>query len=149
VAAGDLVNTRDVIIVKSRPFLEPGEVVAHVVRALEGPPRWLAMILALVIGLGVGALIRVPFLGFPIVFLVYTGSYQRRIVLATDRAVLLIAGGRFRFAPRKLLARLDVETRIGPVRGLFLRIEVAGRRLYAVPRSAAEVAAADADLEES
>jgi hypothetical protein len=142
------INTREVIIAKSAPFLEPGEVVAHVVRALEGPPRGVAIALSLVIAFGAGALIRVPFLAFPIFVLVYTVSYQRRIILATDRSVLLIAGTRLRFTPRRLLDRLDLETRIGPVKGLFLRIEVAGHRMYVVSRTAAEVKAADADLDE-
>jgi hypothetical protein len=146
--AGGLINTREVIIAKSQRFLEPGEVVAHVVRALEGPPRGVAIALGLLIGLGIGALIRVPFLGFPLAVLVYTASYQRRIVLATDRSVVLIGGTRLRFRPRTLLARLDLETPIGPVRGLFLRIQLAGRRLYVVPRTAAEVAAADSDLDD-
>jgi hypothetical protein len=146
--ADGLINTREVIIAKSERFLEPGEVVAHVVRALDGPPRGLAIVLALVIGFGVGGLIRVPFLAFPIFILVYTASYQRRIILATDRSVVLIGGTRLRFTPRKLIERLDLETRIGPVKGLFLRIELAGRRMYVVSRTAAEVAAADADLDE-
>jgi hypothetical protein len=146
--AQGFINTREVIIAKSERFLEPGEVVAHVVRALEGPPRWAALLLALVIGIGIGALIRVPFLGFPLFILVYTGAYERRIILATDQALVLLGGSRFRFTPKKLLARLDVETRIGPTKGLFLRFELAGRRLYLVPRTASELAAADADLEE-
>ena len=144
-----LINTREVVIDKSAPFLEPDEVVAHVVKALEGPPRSLAIILALVIGFGISVVIQIPFWGFPLFVIVYTSAYQRRIILATDQALLLLGAGRYRFAPKKVLARLDLETRIGPVKGLFLRTEVDGRRLYLTPRTVQEAAAADAELDES
>ena len=140
------INTREVIIERSQPFLEPGEVVAHVVKALEGPPRWVAMVAAVVIGVGVSILILVPFLGFPLFVLVYTAAYQRRVILATDQALVLIGGGRFRFTPRKLLARLDIETPIGPLQGLFLRTELDGRRLYITSRTVSEANAADRDI---
>src|SRR5262245_52383657 len=145
---GGLINTREVVIEKSRPFLEPGEVVAHVVKALEGPPKWLAMILGLIIGIGISILILAPLLGIPLFVLAYTSAYRRRILLATDQALVLLAGGRYRFTPKKVLARLDLETRIGPTQGMFLRTEVDGHRLYVTPRSAPEVAAADAEIEE-
>jgi hypothetical protein len=146
--SGGFINTREVVVAKSRPFLQPGEVVAHVVKALEGPPRWVAMLLGLVIGIGISILILLPLLGVPIFALVYTGSYKRRILLATDRSLVVLAGGRFRFTPRSVLSRLDLETRIGPLQGLFLRTEVDGRRLYVVARSSPEVHAADADIED-
>jgi hypothetical protein len=143
-----LINTREVVLEKSKPFLEPGEVVAHVVKALEGPPRWVAMVAALVIGIGISILILVPFLGFPLFVLVYTAAYQRRLILATDEGLVLLGCGRFRFAPKKLLARLDIETPIGPVQGIFLRTELDGRRLYVTSRTVAEAKAADRDIEE-
>jgi len=146
--AGALINTREVVIEKSRPFLEPGEVVAHVVKALEGPPRWVAMILGLVIGVGVSILIFVPILGVPLFVLAYTSAYKRRVILATDRALVIVNCGRYRFTPCSVLARLDLETRIGPLKGLFQRIELDGRRMYVVPRSTSEVIAADADIED-
>jgi hypothetical protein len=144
-----LINTREVVIEKSAPFLEPDEVVAHVVKALEGPPRWIAIILALIIGFGISIVVQIPFWGFPLFVLVYTSAYQRRVILATDQALLLLGAGRYRFAPKKVLARLDLETRIGPVRGLLLRTEVDGRRLYLTPRTVQEASAADAELDES
>jgi hypothetical protein len=141
------INTREVIMERSQPFLERGEVVAHVVKALEGPPRWVAMLAAAVIGVGVSIVILVPFLGFPLFVLVYTAAYQRRVILATDQALVLLGAGRFRFTPKKVLARLDIETPIGPVQGLFLRTEVDGRRLYITSRTVAEAKAADDDIE--
>jgi hypothetical protein len=149
VAVAGLINTREVVIEKSAPFLEPGEVVAHVVKALEGPPRWLAIVLALVIGFGISIVIQIPFWGFPLFALVYTSAYQRCVILATDEALLLLGAGRYRFTPKKVLARLDLETRIGPVQGLMLRIELDGRRLYLTARTVQEATAADAELDES
>ena len=143
-----LINTREVVLEKVPPFLEPGEVVAHVVKAVEGPPRWVALLLALIVGIGISIVIQVPFLGFPLFVLVYLAAYQRRLILATDQALVLVGCGRFRFTPRKVLERFDIETPIGPLKGIFLRAELGGRRLYITPRTVQEVAAADADIEE-
>ena len=143
-----LINTREVVLEKVPPFLEPGEVVAHVVKAVEGPPRWVALLLALIVGIGISIVIQVPFLGFPLFVLVYLAAYQRRLILATDQALVLVGCGRFRFTPRKVLERFDIETPIGPLKGIFLRSELGGRRLYITPRTVQEVAAADADIEE-
>ena len=144
-----LINTREVVIEKSAPFLEPGEAVAHVVKALEGPPRWVVIILAFVIGFGISVVIQIPFWGFPLFVFVYTSAYQRRVILATDQALLLLGAGRYRFTPKKVLARLDLETRIGPTHGLLLRTEVDGWRLYLTFRTVQEATAADAELDES
>jgi hypothetical protein len=143
-----LINTREVVLEKVEPFLEPGEVVAHVVKAVEGPPRWVALLLALIVGIGISILILVPFLGFPLFVLAYTAAYQRRLILATDEGLVLVGCGRLRFTPKKVLKRFDIETPIGPLKGLFLRTELDGRRLYVTPRTAPEVAAADADIAE-
>ena len=61
---------------------------------------------------------------------------------------MLVGCGRFRFTPKKVLDRLDIETPIGPLKGMFLRTELDGRRLYITPRTVQEVAAADADIED-
>jgi hypothetical protein len=149
VASGGFINTSEVVIEKSRPFLEPGEVVAHVVKAVEGPPRSIAIVLGFVIGIGLSIVLGAPLLGVPLFVLVYTSAYQRRVILATDDALMLLGCGRYRFTPKKVLARMDLETRIGPLRGLFLRTDLDGRRLYVTARSAPEVAAADADIDDS
>jgi hypothetical protein len=143
---GGFINTREMIIERSRPLLEPNEVVAHVVKAVEGPPRWIAMLLGIVIGVGLSILIMAPLLGVPLFALAYTSAYKRRVILATDQSLVLIAGTRYRFTPKSVLARLDVETRIGPLQGLFLRTVVDGRRLYVTPRTTTEVYNADADI---
>jgi hypothetical protein len=141
-------NTRDRLIADSARFLEPGEAVGHVVRALEGPNRWIGVGLTMVIGVLIAVLTNVAPLAIAAMGLAYTGMYQRRLILSTDRRLLLLAGGRFRFTPRSVLETLDLETRIGPLKGLFLRSSLAGRRLYIVARTAPEAKASDADLED-
>lgn len=144
---GPVRNTRERLIERSRPFLEPGEVVAHVVRALEGPSRWIAMALAFVVAYGL-LLATEGFapLGLAGFCLVYTRLYARRLILATDRRLVIVGGGRFRFTPKKFLDSLPIDTRIGPLKGMFLNTTLNGRRLFIVPRSVREVAAADADV---
>jgi hypothetical protein len=144
--APSFVNTRERIIEKAAPLLERGEVVAHVIRGLEGRNRWLGMLIALAVAFPFGYFVP-PILIVPIYYLVFTGMYPRRIILATDRGVVVIAGRRLQYEPRAVLDRLDVETPIGPMKGSFWRhVVLNDRRIYVVPRSYPEVAAADADL---
>jgi hypothetical protein len=142
VAAG-----RDKIVEAAAPLLSPGESIAHVVKALEGPNRWIAVTAGIVIGLGLSIVTGIPILAVFVFLLVFTRLYARRVIVATDRAVHLLAGGRWGFTPRLLLQSVDVETAIGPLRGLWLRTDAfAGRRLYVTKASVGEVRNADADL---
>ena len=89
-AAGWL-NNRDTIIAKAQPLLEPGEIVAHVVRAMEGINRWLGVAIAFVVafpldGPAAGA---VPG-AFALFILLFTSLYPRRIILATDQALVVV-----------------------------------------------------------
>jgi hypothetical protein len=130
------------------PHLEPGEVVAHVVKALEGPNRWLAMMVAILVVFAIGTLVPgAGLLLLPLMLLTYTSLYRRRLILATDHSLVILGGSRFSFVPRSVVARLPVETPIGPTKGLWLRVVVDGRKMYVVPRSVQELRAADADLE--
>lgn len=145
VVLNDLRNSRERIIENALPMLEPGESVAHVVRALEGPNRWIAMTIALAVGLGMSLVVGL--LGILAMWLVFTRLYARRVLLATDHDLVVVGCGRWRFTPKVVLDRLDLETRIGPLKGLWLETRVGGRRLYVVARTAREVASADADLD--
>ncbi|MDQ1424267.1 MAG: hypothetical protein QOD72_1765 [Acidimicrobiaceae bacterium] len=146
--AASFINTREAIIEKAAPLLEPGEVVAHVIRGMQGMNRWLGMLIAIVVAFPIGLFVP-PIFIVPIYYLLFTGMYPRRIILATDDALVVLAGGRLRYAPKSVLDRLDVETPLGPMRGTFWRFVVLnGRRVYIVPRSYPEVVAADADLSE-
>jgi hypothetical protein len=141
-------NDRRRLIEKSRPFLDDGEVVAHVIRALEGLNRWVGLAIAAVIAFGLTIAVKLPpVIGALILMLVFTRLYARRVIVSTDRGIVVLAGGLWRFTPKARLDRLDLETRIGPLRGVWLETNLNGRRLFVVPRSAVEVAESDADLD--
>jgi hypothetical protein len=141
-------NTRENIIDKAAPLLEPGEVVAHVVRALDGRlNRWAGVAIAFVAAFSLASVLRIPILGIVLFFALFTSLYPRRILLATDRALVVVQGGRWRFTPRRVLDRLDIDTRIGPLQGFWRSTTLNGRRLYVVPRSFPELHAADADID--
>jgi hypothetical protein len=140
-------NTRDNIIEKASPLLEKGEVVAHVVRAMEGPNRWAGIAIAALIALPVTILLRVPVLAFALFIGLFTSFYPRRLILATDRALVVLKGGRWRWTPKEVLDRLDIETKIGPLQSFWRYTVLDGRRLYVVPRTYPEVQAADADVD--
>jgi hypothetical protein len=141
------INSREQIIALSRPLLEPDEVVAHVVRAMEGPNRLVAVAVSFALGLAIGGIARVPFLAAPIAMAAFFSSYPRRIILATDQALVILKGGRWRWTPKQVLDRLDVDTPIDP-KGMFLRSQLGSRRLWIVPRCINEVRASDLDLED-
>ena len=140
-------NSRENIIEKSRPLLERGEVVAHVVRATQGPNRWLGIVIGFVIAFPLAGLLHTPFLAFALFILIFTSLYPRRIILATDRGLVIIKAGRYRYTPRAILDRLDLETKIGPLKGFWRSTVLNDRRLYVVPRTYAEVLAADEDVD--
>ena len=102
-------------------FLEEGERVDHVIKALAGMNRWMALLLAAIIGLGVSLLLSSfgfgPIVGVLVLLIVFTRLYARRLILVTDRAVVLLAGSRFTFKPTALLDRLPVDTPLGPAPG--------------------------------
>ena len=70
-----------------------------------------------------------------------------RVVVVTDRRILVCRSGRFRTTPvNAVVAELPRETRIGPATGLWYRCESLGERLYIHKRYHKDVAAADALL---
>lgn len=138
---------RDPLINLCANFLEPGEQVAHLVRATKGPNRWLGLAISLVAGVGV-AIVLGPLFGLMVTFTVFVWIYAKRIILATDQAVVILECRRFVFAPKSELVRLPVDTRIGPLKGLWLSTTLDGQRLYIQPRSVGEVTAADRELED-
>jgi hypothetical protein len=147
-----LIPDRTKIIERARPLLEPDESVAHVVRAMEGPNRFAGMIIALVFGIGVSLLLKLAVVGLPLTIIIYTRMYNRRVVLATDEGLVVLAGGRglrwMSYLPTGVLERLPLETSIGPLQGMWMQTRLNGRRLFVVPRSVADVKAADADLDD-
>jgi hypothetical protein len=122
--------------------LEPGEQVGRVVLAQGGFNPWLQNAFFLS-GL-IGARFAAASWGGPGVFdllwtllgalagaVLGTVFISRRVVLMTDRGVVVLEYGRFgRVQPTRVLARLPAGTRLGPLSGLWARTELAGERLW-------------------
>jgi Bacterial PH domain len=68
-----------------------------------------------------------------------------RVVVVTDKRILVCRSGRFRMTPVKhVIKELPRNTRIGPPRGLWWRCETLGEPIYVHMRFHKDVAAADA-----
>ena len=112
---------RDKIRANATHVLQPGEIVQAVIPA-QATSAWLALISYWII------LIR--------------NSY--RVIVATDRRVLVCRSGRFRMTPVKsVLRELPRTTRIGPPTGLWYRCDHLGERLYINKRFHKDILAAD------
>jgi hypothetical protein len=142
------VAQRDFLIRTTQPLLERDEQVANVVKALEGPNRWVGMTLSLLLGFLIGISLGAPIVSLPVFVASFQLLYAKRVILATDESVVLIDAGRLTWKPRRVLARLPVDTRIGPLRGLWLKTSLGDHTLFVQPRWVKEVAAADADLDD-
>ena len=80
-----------------------------------------------------------------ILIVIFTNAY--RVVVVTDRRILVCRSGRFRMAPVKdVIKELPRNTRIGPPSGLWWPCETLGERLYINKRFHKDVTAADAVL---
>jgi hypothetical protein len=70
-----------------------------------------------------------------------------RVVVVTDRRILVGRSGRITTTPIKEIVReVPRQTRIGPATGLWYKTEALGERLYIHKRYHKDVAAADAQL---
>ncbi|NNN32596.1 hypothetical protein HLK59_19955 [Streptomyces sp. S3(2020)] len=130
------------VVRRSQGFLEPGEQVWRVVLAQGGLNPWLQSAFFLS-GL-IGARLAVASWGGPGVFGLFWsvlgavgGAFlanvfiSRRVVLMTDRGVVVLEYGRFSTVkPTRLVARLPLGTAMGPLSGLWARTELAGERLW-------------------
>ena len=100
---------RDKLRERAQPFLEPGETIQTVFMAQTGPTPWLAG--------AVGALIYV-----------FIAKY--RVVVVTERAVVLLKAGAFRPSkPKEVVSRLPRTTPIGPFDGkIWGKVTIDGER---------------------
>jgi hypothetical protein len=109
-------------------FLQPGETVRQAFLGRGGPSPYAWVIMWL---LG-------PFMPL-------------RIVVVTDRAILLLRASKLFYARPKsvhaLVARLPRQTRLGPVRGTWSRITLAGHELWVPRHFHAQITAADDALD--
>ena len=116
---------RDKLATRSASFLEEGEHVEQAFTALAGFTPWLRAL-----G-GLAALLSKP-----------------RIVIVTDKAVLVLRAGRLMGTrPLELLGRLPRATRIGPLSGqVWMKTNLNGENVWIHRRFKKDVEAADAPL---
>jgi hypothetical protein len=141
------------VVERSQDFLEPVERVERVLLAQGGINPWAQVGFPLVglIGVravaiatgassGVGALGGV--LGALVGAVIAAALTTRRVLIATDRGVVVLEYGRFGgVKPTKVIARLPRGTEIGALSGTWARTELAGERLWVHKKWHGDVAA--------
>jgi len=103
------------------PFLEDGETIQAVFGAQTKSQYWLIISLWIII---------------------WSKGY--RVVVVTDRRILVCQSGRLRVTPVEgIIHELPRSTRIGPTKGVWYRCEQLGDKLYIHRRFHKDVATAD------
>ncbi|HEY3926087.1 MAG TPA: hypothetical protein VGL75_16100 [Acidothermaceae bacterium] len=112
---------RDTLRKNAAPLLAPGETVQAIFPA-QTTSQYFAL------------------LSFWII--IFRNSY--RVIVATDRRILVCRSGRFRVTPVKgVLRELPRSTTIGPAHGLWYRFDSLGEKMYVNLRFFKDVEAAD------
>jgi hypothetical protein len=115
---------RDKLRINAQPLLEPGESIQSIFCA-----QTVSAYLALV----------------SIWIIIFSNAY--RVVVVTDRRILVCQSGRFRMSPVKGVEReAPRQIQIGPAHGLWYETGALGRRLYIHKRFHKDVAEADAAI---
>ena len=113
---------RDKMRSNAEPLLQPGETIQAVFGS-QTTSQWFALLSYWII--------------------IIKNSY--RVVVVTDRRILVCRSGRFTTTPvKEVLHELPRSTRIGPATGLWYRSEALGERMYVAKRFHKDIAAADA-----
>src|SRR5262245_14592653 len=123
----------------TEPYLEPGETVQAVFRAVGGPGPYLALIL-LAFGVAFTLVLGDSSVTAGI-FALLTLTTTQWTVVATDRALLLLASSA-RFQGVRV-TRLPRNIRLGPVSGWFAMISLNGRWMFVHRRFHAQIELAD------
>ena len=119
---------RDKIRGNAEHVLEPGETIQVVI-----PAQTVSQYLAALVSLWI---------------IVLRKAY--RVVVVTDRRILVCSSGRFRFTPvGEVMAEFPRQTAIGPAHGLWYRTDALGETLYIAKRFHKDVAEADALMQSS
>jgi len=114
---------RENLVERVQPLL-PGEPVRHVFLAQSGANPWLGNSLG--------------FIGQSMV--------KRRIVAVTDRAVVVFGAGFGGTKPTEVLRRLPRETRLGPTKGIWSRVNVGDEKTWVHAKFRNDIKAADATV---
>lgn len=99
---------RETLVARVQPLLEPGEQVQAVIPAQTGPsPGWVLLLNQLLV------------------------FVRRRLIVATDRAVVVVrAGVVLGLSAKEVRARLPRTTPLGPLSGLWDAVHLDGERLW-------------------
>jgi hypothetical protein len=112
---------RDKIRANAAPVLQPGEVIQAVIPA-QTTSQYLAIISYWII--------------------ILSNAY--RVIVVTDRRILVCRSGRFRVTRvKEVLRELPRQTMIGPAHGLWYRVDSLGERLYINKRFHKDISTAD------
>jgi hypothetical protein len=112
---------RDKIRANAAPLLQPDEVIQAVIPA-QTTSQYLAIISYWII--------------------ILSNAY--RVIVVTDRRILVCRSGRFRMTPvKEILREISRQTLIGPAHGLWYRVDSLGERLYINKRFHKDIRAAD------
>jgi len=113
---------RDKMRDNAAPYLQPGETIQAVFGAQTVSQYW-------------------SLISYWIIL--FKNAY--RVVVVTDRRILVCHSGRFRVTPVTSIVReLPRATKIGPAHGFWYRCDALGERLYIHKRFHKDVTAADA-----
>jgi hypothetical protein len=115
---------RDQMASNAAPFLQPGESIQAVMSA-QTTSQYFALISYWII--------------------IFSNAY--RVVVVTDRRILVCRSGRFRLTPvKEVLREVPRQTVIGPAKGLWYRTDALGEKLYIGKRFHKDIALADAAI---
>ena len=117
---------REKLTQKVQPFLEPGEQVRHVFLCQTGPsPYW-------------------SFATYLVAFAV-----KMHAVAVTNQNIVFLRAGLFSpSSPKEVEKRFPRNTRLGPLSGLWGKMELDGQKYWVHKRFHKDVAAADAEVQE-
>lgn len=113
---------RDKLRAQSQPLLDPGETIQGVFMGQSGPTPYVGLLTPL-----------------------YVFFVKQVVVVATDQRIVVMRRGIFTVRPKRVLATEPRDTQIGPLSGLWGRIELGGVRYQVHRRFHKDVAAIDAD----
>ena len=115
---------RDKMRANAEPFLQPGETIQEVFGA-QTTSQWFALISYWII--------------------IIKNSY--RVIVVTDRRILVGRSGRFTTTPiKEVLRELPRSTRIGPASGLWYKTDSLGETMYVAKRFHKDITEADAAI---
>jgi hypothetical protein len=114
---------RDKLAARSQPLLPGGTQIRQVFLCQTGPNPLL----------------------FILTYLIYFWI-QFRIVCVTDDAIYVLRSSKVRNAPKEVIARLPRQQQLGPVSGLWAKIDIGGERHWVNKRFHSDIEAADRGL---